>query len=96
MGKFLEYASFAGGDLFLFQELAEKFSQYRIQKKGTALFVGILHQAFEEYAAQAGHSTQEEWQKIQGRFEDVSFSIATEDTISCIMVLNPLSKNRSS
>ena len=82
MGKFLDYASSVGSDLNLFQEIAENFSNLRLDKKGNALFFGILHQPFEEYAQSLGRTVQEDWQKIQGRFEDIPFSINSEETVN--------------
>jgi len=84
MGKFLDYASSVGSDLNLFQEIAEKFSNDRLNKLGEPIFIGILHQPFEEYASSLGRSIQEDWQKIQGRFEDIPFSINSEETAHLI------------
>ena len=84
MGKFLDYASSVGSDLNLFQEIAENFSNARLNKEGEPIFIGILHQPFEEYASSLGRSVQEDWQKIQGRFEDIPFSINTEETANLI------------
>ena len=84
MGKFLDYASSVGSDLNLFQEIAENFSNSRLNKEGEPIFIGILHQPFEEYASSLGRSVQEDWQKIQGRFEDIPFSINTEETANLI------------
>lgn len=65
-GKSLEYmARFpAQGDLFILQALAESESVY--------IWV-CLHQAFEEYTSRLSARQLQEWGKIQGRFEDVSF-----------------------
>ena len=84
MGKFLDFASSVGSDLNLFQEIAENFSNIRLNKEGEAIFIGILHQPFEEYAASLGRTVQEDWQKIQGRFEDIPFSINSEETANLI------------
>ena len=84
MGKFLDYASSVGTDLNLFQEIAENFSNLRLNKEGEPVFIGILHQPFEEYASSLGRSIQEDWQKIQGRFEDIPFSINSEETAHLI------------
>ena len=84
MGKFLDFASSVGSDLNLFQEIAENFSNSRLNKEGEPIFIGILHQPFEEYALSLGRSVQEDWQKIQGRFEDIPFSINTEETAHLI------------
>ena len=84
MGKFLDYSSSVGSDLNLFQEIAENFSNSRLNKEGEPIFIGILHQPFEEYASNLGRSVQEDWQKIQGRFEDIPFSINSEETAHLI------------
>ena len=84
MGKFLDYSSSVGSDLNLFQEIAENFSNSRLNKEGDPIFIGILHQPFEEYASNLGRSVQEDWQKIQGRFEDIPFSINSEETAHLI------------
>ena len=56
MGKFLDYASSVGSDLNLFQEIAENFSNNRLNKEGEPVFIGILHQPFEEYASSLGRT----------------------------------------
>jgi len=65
-GKNLEYmARFpAQGDLFILQMLAES--------EGFFTWV-CLHQAFEEYTSRLSARQLQEWGKIQGRFEDISF-----------------------
>ena len=72
MGKPLEYSASHpdAADVYLLQELAE-FAN----RSGNApfVFVGILHQAFERYAALLDMTTQREWSKVQGRFEDIAF-----------------------
>lgn len=65
-GKNLEYmARFpAQGDLFILQALAETED----------IFIWVcLHQAFEEYTSRLSARQLQEWGKIQGRFEDISF-----------------------
>ena len=84
MGKYLEYVSSVGSDLNLFQEIAENFSNLKLKKQGLPVFIGILHQPMEEYASNLGRSVQEDWQKVQGRFEDIPFSINSEETINLI------------
>ena len=46
MGKFLEAAAQDGSDIFVLQELAEAASR----SGGRLIIIGVLHQAFEEYA----------------------------------------------
>ena len=72
MGKPLEYAASHPdqADIYLLQELAE----FANRSGDTPLvFVGILHQAFERYAVLMDSTTQREWAKVQGRFEDIAF-----------------------
>ena len=83
LGKFLEYAAQhpSQGDMFLLQSLAE----FAARSGDTPLFLlTILHQAFEQYAQRLGKSQREEWAKVQGRFEDVSFMEPTEQVLRLI------------
>ena len=83
LGKFLEYATqYPGqGDMFVLQTLAE----FADRSGKTPLFLmTILHQAFELYAEHAGKSQQEEWAKVQGRFEDIAFLESTEQVLRLV------------
>lgn len=60
MGKFLEGAAHDGTDIYFFQQLAEAASR----SDGRLLIVGVLHQAFEEYAHRLSHQLRDEWAKI--------------------------------
>ena len=80
MGKFLEAAANDNTDLYLFQELAERAS-----RSGNRLIVvGILHQAFEEYAHRLSREMREEWSKIQGRFVDLTVNTDRDEQIDLI------------
>lgn len=80
MGKFLEGAAQDGSDIYLFQQLAEAAS--RSNKR--LIFIGVLHQAFEEYAHRLSHQMRDEWAKIQGRFVDLVVNTAGEEQIDLI------------
>lgn len=80
MGKFLEGAAQSGNDVFIFQLLAETASRSR----GRLLIVGILHQAFEEYASRLSREQRDEWSKIQGRFVDLPVNVAGEEQLNLI------------
>lgn len=69
-GKNLDYMSHYHdrGDIFILQQLAELDSVY--------LWV-CLHQAFDEYAFGLSTVQRQEWSKVQGRFEDISFVEST-------------------
>ena len=80
MGKFLEAAANDGSDIYLFQELAERAS-----RSGKRLIVvGILHQAFEEYAHRLSREMRDEWSKIQGRFVDLAVNTRGDEQIDLI------------
>ena len=83
LGKFLEYAAHDPeyGDLFVLQSLAEFATR---SKQTPLLMLTILHQAFEQYAQRLAASQREEWAKVQGRFEDVSFIEPTEQVLRLI------------
>lgn len=80
MGKFLENAARGGGDVYLFQELAEMSAR----SKGRLLVVGILHQAFDEYAHRLAREARDEWLKVQGRYLDVPVNLASEEQLELI------------
>ena len=80
MGKFLEGAAQNGSDIYILQQLAEAASR----SGGRFLLVGVLHQAFEEYAHRLSHEMRDEWAKIQGRFIDLIVDTAGEEQIDLI------------
>lgn len=80
MGKFLEGAAQDGSDIFVFQELAEAASR----SNGRLIVIGVLHQAFEEYAHRLSREMRDEWAKIQGRFVDLVVDTAGEEQIDLI------------
>lgn len=72
MGKILEHASAHTDevDLSLLQEIAE----FANRSGSTPLiFMGIFHQAFDEYARSLDQTSRREWDKVQGRFQDIPF-----------------------
>ena len=83
LGKFLEYAAHDPeyGDLFVLQSLAELAAR---SGQTPLLMLTILHQAFDQYAQRLTTSQREEWAKVQGRFEDVSFIEPTEQVLRLI------------
>ena len=74
MGKFLDYSSSVGSDLNLFQEIAENFSNIKLKKKGLPILLVFCTNLLQEYASKLVRSIQEDWQKVQGRFEDIRFN----------------------
>lgn len=80
MGRLLEHAATTDGDVSFLQELAEIIG--RLPTK--IVIVGVLHQAFEQYAVKLGTDGRDEWAKIQGRFVDVPLTSGPEETIRLI------------
>jgi hypothetical protein len=80
LGKLLEHAGQTGGaeDLFLLQQLAELPAA---PGEAPVLVLGLLHQAFSEYGHLLSSSERAEWEKVQGRFEDVPFSESPDQLI---------------
>ena len=77
LGKSLEFSSHSetDSDVFLLQQLAE------IPNAASGrpiVFLGLLHQAFSEYGLTLATQQRLEWEKIQGRFEDLAFGEAPE------------------
>jgi len=80
MGKFLEAAAGGKGDLHFFQLLAEAANASR----GKLLLIGILHQAFDEYAHRLGREGRDDWAKVQGRFADIPVNLAGEEQVELV------------
>lgn len=76
MGKLLEASAAGGEDVHFFQDLAESAAR----SSGQLVVVGLLHQAFRQYASRLGIEAREEWAKVQGRYGDISF-VATGDEV---------------
>ena len=72
MGKTLEYTAAHADvtDVYLLQELAEFANR---SGDTPFMFLGMLHQGFERYAGSLDITSQREWAKVQGRFEDVAY-----------------------
>jgi len=79
-GKTLEYAAQnpAGTDVLLLQELAELAAR---SGETPFVFVTVFHQSFAGYGARLGPTQRNEWEKVQGRFEDVAFVEGWEQTL---------------
>jgi hypothetical protein len=80
MGKFLEGAAAERADIYFFQQVAE----LACRSRGRLLFVGILHQAFEEYAHRLSREQRDEWSKVQGRFLDILVDTAQEEQLELL------------
>ena len=80
MGKFLESAADEMTDLYLFQQLAE----IACRSNGHFILIGALHQAFSEYAKKLNQTSRDEWEKIQGRFVDLTFKVSIDEQIDML------------
>ena len=80
MGKFLEGAAYDGTDIYFFQQLAEIASR----SHNRLIVVGILHQAFEEYAYRLSREMRDEWAKIQGRFIDLAVNVGPDEQLELL------------
>ncbi len=80
MGKFLEASSEGQCDIYFFQELAELAAR----SEGKIIVLGILHQAFAEYARRLSRDIRDEWSKIQGRYVDMPLNVAGEELIDIV------------
>jgi len=83
LGKNLEYVAnnHLHDDLYLLQQIAEMPSG---PKDPRVFFLGLLHQAFSEYSNYLTMAQQNEWGKIQGRFEDVPFADSNSEMFQLI------------
>jgi hypothetical protein len=80
LGKLLEFAALHGGDVHLLQDLAERAAR----SEGRLVVLGILHQAFDQYAARADRDARREWAKVQGRFQDLPILAGPDETVALL------------
>ena len=86
LGKMLEYAAVhpEDGDIFALQLLAERASRTAGSDQPPLLLTTILHQAFDQYASHLDQVQRQEWQKVQGRFEDIAFVESSDTTLKIL------------
>lgn len=80
LGKVLEGAANDGHDIFLLQQLAELCSR----SERRIVFVGVLHQSFDEYAQRLAREVRDEWSKVQGRFVDLVINATGDEQIELL------------
>ena len=85
LGKALEYTAGAGSasDLYLLQQLAEL---PETSGRPPVLIVGLLHQPFSGYGGNLSVRERAEWEKVQGRFEDMPFTESPEQLLRLLAV----------
>ena len=81
-GKFLEFAAAnpTEVDLLLIQDLAEAATR----TPNPFGLITILHSAFTDYLSDVEEEKKAEWQKVQGRFSDISFIEPAEQFLKLI------------
>ena len=81
LGKYLEYAAREPSeDVFLLQQIAEAAAR----SEKPLLFIGVLHSGFGDYVAEGTGARRAEWQKVQGRFRDLPFSLPGEQFLDLV------------
>lgn len=72
LGKFLEYAALhpERQDVYFLQSLGEAATR---SGKNQFSVIGLLHQGFAVYADKLTDSSQREWEKVAGRYEELVF-----------------------
>ena len=82
LGKSLEAAALSQEkDIFILQKLAEMASR---TKKVPFVLITVLHQSFDRYVNKLNQESRNEWSKIQGRFEDISYLDSNEQIFKLI------------
>lgn len=73
LGKFLEYAALnpERQDVYFLQSLGETASR---SGENAITVIGLLHQGFAAYADKLSDSSQREWEKVAGRYEELVFN----------------------
>lgn len=80
LGKILEHEAASGSDIHLLQDLAESCA--RSQRR--LVVIGVLHQAFEQYAARVSRDGRQEWAKVEGRFQNIPFLAGSDESIALL------------
>jgi hypothetical protein len=78
-GKFLEYASANGAEkeLYFLQQIAEVINNTEHE----AAFITTLHQDFSAYASSLNATQRNEWTKVKGRFQEITFNEPVEQLL---------------
>ncbi len=78
-GKFLEYASVNGAEkeLYYLQQIAELINNPAYE----AAFITTLHQDFSAYAVNLSNTQRNEWNKVKGRFRELTFNEPVEQLL---------------
>ena len=93
LGKFLEYAALhpERQDVYFLQSLGESATR---SGKNQFSVIGLLHQGFAVYADKLTDSSQREWEKVAGRYEELVFKQPLNQV--ALLMANALQFNGSS
>lgn len=80
LGKFFDACARKNADVFVLQTIAE----FANRSKHQFVFLGLLHQAFSQYALSLGTVAANEWSKVQGRFMDIPFNLSLEEQVQLL------------
>lgn len=88
MGKHLEYAMMHpdSSDVYILQKLAEM-----ADRSGSKpfVFMAILHLGITSYFADVDSTSRKEWEKVSGRFNEITYQHPFEQTVQlCVNALN--------
>jgi len=89
VGKFLEFAAMRPEeqDVYFLQQLAETACR---SGKHPLVVVCLLHQGITAYAEQLAKATRQEWDKIAGRFEEITFLLPLDQIARLVsQAINP-------
>lgn len=78
-GKFLEFASVNGAEeeIYSLQQIAELINNSGCE----AAFITTLHQDFSAYAVNLSNTQRNEWNKVKGRFRELTFNEPVEQLL---------------
>jgi hypothetical protein len=82
LGKFLEFAAArpSESDVFLLQQLAEVAARSPVP----IVLVTVLHSGFADYLPPSEEVRRNEWQKVQGRFQDVPYQLPADQALELV------------
>ncbi len=93
LGKFLEFAALhpERQDVYFLQQLAEAATR---SGDDPLFIVGLLHQGFNAYSDQLSQSSQKEWEKVAGRYEEIIFDQPLDQVSHLIGAAFSLNRDR--
>ena len=80
LGRAFDGGEEARMNLHFIQDLAEAVNR----SEAPAVLIGVLHQAFQDYAGTLTRSARDEWSKVQGRFLDIPMAIAPVEVLDLV------------